>query len=82
MNIDDIIKDVTLEIEKIAEESESEKLQPEVDVSPESIDKLASFLETHSEEDTLIDDLAKFAVLNDRVAAKIMLNKSKGGKHD
>jgi hypothetical protein len=69
-DIDDILKDI--EIEKIADPSneaasEDTQKEDEVDTSPESIEKIASFLDAYSEKDTIIDDIARIAVLRDKV---------------
>ena len=69
-NIDDILKDI--DIEKIANPSneaalENTQKENKVDTSPESIEKIASFLDAYSEKDTVIDDIARIAVLRDKL---------------
>ena len=69
-DIEDILKDI--DIEKIANPSndaalDNTKKEDEVDTSPESIEKIASFLDAYSEKDTIVDDIARIAVLSDKI---------------
>ena len=81
MNIDEILDSVVVEIEKTAKSTEKKE---DVDISSNSIEKLAMYLETYSEEDTLLDDIAKLAVLNDKVTLAVLAKKVKdrGAKND
>ena len=82
MNIDEILDSVAEEIEKSADSPKATEPDETVDVSPGSIEKLASYLEAYSEEDTLVDDLAKLAVLNDRVSLAVLKKRMQGNEEE
>lgn len=70
MDIDEILQDIELSLDKTANSSNDTSGNPteDVDTSPESVEKLASFLDAYSQRDTLADDIARLAVLQDKVA--------------
>lgn len=80
MDIDEILKDIELNLEKTADSSDenaSETPNEEIDTSPESVEKLASFLDAYSQRDTLVDDIARLAVLQDKVTLARLAKEAK-----
>jgi len=76
MKIEDIINNIEKDLD-LTPSPEVEKVAEEVDTSPETLVKLATYLRSFSDENNLIDDIARLAVLHDAVTATQILKGAK-----
>lgn len=78
MKIEQILADIEADlVEPVSEEQQTKVAENKVDISPEAITKLAAFLNSYSEQDTLVDDIARLAVLQDKIALVKAMQESK-----